>query len=207
MSVSLHASIPRLLHKPGYVFSGIDVFTALPAGTEPRRSLLDIGVELVPVVECGHHDVPALAPIRVIAVVPNDPATDAVVVRIHPSHDCSIRVEGDRTLVRGCGWRVDNWSWGQNWCRSDRAFRPGFRHRIPLAMRSISRCNLAIACCSRHYGGAGGSAPTRRCLVPAQWRGDCPTSISFQGAVRAGGLASGVGTSPSSCAGSASCRG
>src|ERR1700758_2022803 len=120
MSVWLHASIPRLLHKPGYVFSGIDVFTALLASTEPRRSLLDIGVELVPVVECGHHDVPALAPIRVVAVVPNDPATAAVVVRIHPSHDCSIRVEGDRTLVRGCGWRADNGSWGQNWCRSDR---------------------------------------------------------------------------------------
>jgi hypothetical protein len=85
------------------VFGGIDVFTALLASTEARRPLLDIGVQLVPVVESSHHNVPALAPIRVIAEVPNDPATDAVVVRIHPSHGCSIRVAGDRKLVHRCG--------------------------------------------------------------------------------------------------------
>jgi hypothetical protein len=91
-SVALQASVSRLIHLPRYIFDGIDVVTALSASAKLRRPLLKVSVKLVGVVERGHYNVPAFSPIRVIAVVPNDPARDAVILGICPCHGGSIRV-------------------------------------------------------------------------------------------------------------------
>jgi hypothetical protein len=44
--------------------------------------------------------VSALSPIRVIAVVLNDPAIDAVIIRVHLGHGGSIRATSDPNLFR-----------------------------------------------------------------------------------------------------------
>jgi hypothetical protein len=88
------------MHHPGYVFGVVDVVTAFFARAKLRGPLFDIGVELVGVVEGGHHDVSALPPIRVIAVVLNDPAIDGVIIRVHLGHGGSIRAASDPNLVR-----------------------------------------------------------------------------------------------------------
>jgi hypothetical protein len=79
------------MRNPGYAFSRVYVITAFVACAKLWCSLLDVGVKLLGIVERGHHDMSALSPIRVIAIVPNDPAIDAVIIWIHPGHGHSIR--------------------------------------------------------------------------------------------------------------------
>jgi hypothetical protein len=83
------------MHHPGYVFGVVDVVTAFFPRAKLPGPLFDIGVELVGVVEGGYHDVSALSSIRVIAVVLNDPAIDAVIIRVHLGHAGSIRAASD----------------------------------------------------------------------------------------------------------------
>jgi hypothetical protein len=95
------------MHHPGYVFGVVDVVTAFFARAKLRGPLFDFGVELVGVVEGGYHDVSALSPIRVIAVVLNDPAIDAVIIRVHLGHAGSIRAASDPNLVRRYWARIE----------------------------------------------------------------------------------------------------
>jgi hypothetical protein len=99
------------MHHSGYVFGVVDVVTAFFARAKLRGSLFDIGVELGGVVEGGYHDVSALSPIMVIAVVQNDPAVDAVIIRIHLGHGGSIRAASDPDLVRRCWARIEQAFW------------------------------------------------------------------------------------------------
>jgi hypothetical protein len=99
------------MHHPGYVFGVVDVVTAFFARAKLRGPLFDIGVELVGVVEGGHHDVSALPPIRVIAVVLNDPAIDGVIIRVHLGHGGSIRAASDPNLVRRYWARIELAFW------------------------------------------------------------------------------------------------
>lgn len=99
------------MHHPGYVFGVVNVFTAFFARAKLRGPLFDIGVELVGVVEGGYHDVSALSPIRVIAVVLNDPAIDAVIIRVHLGHGGSIRAASDPNLVRRYWARIELAFW------------------------------------------------------------------------------------------------
>jgi hypothetical protein len=91
MRVTLPTTVARLVSVPGDVFEAIDVVAALSASAKLRRPRGNFGVELVGVVERGHDHVSTLPTIRVIAVVPNDPASNGVVVWIHHGHAGSIR--------------------------------------------------------------------------------------------------------------------
>ena len=94
MRVTLPTTVTRLVGVPGDVFEAVDVVAALSASAKLLRPRGNFGVELVGVVERGHDHVSTLPPIRVIAVVPNDPASNGVVVWIHHGHAGSIRLPG-----------------------------------------------------------------------------------------------------------------
>jgi hypothetical protein len=95
-----------------YVFDGIDI-TALLTSTHLRRPRLDVGVELARIVEGGHHNIPALPSIRVIAIVQNNPATDAVIVRIYPGHGRSIRSRAIESSFTDAGQNRSNAAGGK----------------------------------------------------------------------------------------------
>jgi hypothetical protein len=106
VGVSLQPSITGLMYQPGYVFGWVDVVTAFFARLKLRGPFLDVGMELVGIVECGHHDVSALSSTRVITVVPNDPATDAVIIWIHRGHGGSIRAaRAPKATMADAGFR------------------------------------------------------------------------------------------------------
>ena len=68
------------------MFGGVDGLAPFSAVAKFTRPLLDICVELVDVVEGRDHNVSALPAIRVVAVMPHDPALDAVVIGINRRH-------------------------------------------------------------------------------------------------------------------------
>ncbi len=94
MRATLPTTVARLVGVPTDVFEAIDVVAVLSASAKLLRPRGHFGVELVGVVERGHDHVSTLPPTRVIAVVPNDPASNGVVVWIHHGHAGSIRLPG-----------------------------------------------------------------------------------------------------------------
>ena len=91
MRVTLLATVAGRIGAPGDAFEPIDVFAALPACAKLLRPRMDVRVELGRIVERRHHNVSTLPPIRVVAVVRNDPAGNGVVIWIHHGHAGSIR--------------------------------------------------------------------------------------------------------------------
>ena len=91
MRVTLLATVAGRIGASGDAFEPIDVFAALPACAKLLRPRMDVRVELVRIVERRHHNVSTLPPIRVVAVVRNDPAGNGVVIWIHHGHAGSIR--------------------------------------------------------------------------------------------------------------------
>jgi hypothetical protein len=89
--VALLTTVARRVAAPGDAFELIDVLAALPASAKRFRPRLDVSVEFVGIVEGRYHNVSTLAAIRVVSVVRDDPAGDAVIVWIHLGHAGSIR--------------------------------------------------------------------------------------------------------------------
>ena len=85
------ATVARRVGAPGDAFEPIDGLSALPASAKLLGPGMDVSVELVRIVERRHHNVSTLPPIRVVAVVRNDPAGNGVVIWIHHGHAGSIR--------------------------------------------------------------------------------------------------------------------
>jgi hypothetical protein len=83
--VLVRVPMTGLVHLAGYVFGRIDI-AALFASPQLGCPVLDVGLEIVRVVESGDDDVSSLVSIGVIAIVRNNPATNAVVVGIHHAH-------------------------------------------------------------------------------------------------------------------------
>ena len=92
--VALLTTVARRVSAPGDAFEPIDGLAVLPAGAKLLRPRLDVSMEFVGIVEGRYHNVSTLAAIRVVAVVRNDPAGDAVIVWIHLGHAGSIRPTG-----------------------------------------------------------------------------------------------------------------
>jgi|SRR5215813_3865518 len=84
------AQIPRLVHNPRGVLTRIDRLTALAAAFNPGPDPLDAGEKLRLVVERGHHHMPPLPPLRVMAVVAGDEALDRVVPGVHSRHRSTV---------------------------------------------------------------------------------------------------------------------
>jgi hypothetical protein len=91
MRVTLLTTVARCVGASGDAFEPIDAFAALPASAKLLRPRVDVRAELVRIVERRHHNVSTLPPIRVVAVVSNDPAGNGVVIWIHHGHAGSIR--------------------------------------------------------------------------------------------------------------------
>jgi len=68
------------------VFTGIDRLTGLLAAPDFRLHSFHAGPRFPLVVERRHHDMPPLPALRVIAVVTDDEALDAVVVGVNVRH-------------------------------------------------------------------------------------------------------------------------
>ena len=98
MRVALLTTVARRVSAPGDAFEPIDVLAALPACAKLLRPRVDVRVEFVRVVECRHHKVSTFPPLRVVAVMRNDPAGNRVVVWIHHGHARSIRPPGTRAV-------------------------------------------------------------------------------------------------------------
>lgn len=94
MRVALLTTVARRVGMPGDAFEPIDVFAALPASAKLLRPGMNVIVEFVRIVECRDHNMSALAAIRVVAIVRNDPAGNRVIVWIHLGHGGSIRLPG-----------------------------------------------------------------------------------------------------------------
>jgi len=72
------------------VLTGIDRLTGLPAAVDLRVHALEAGLELSLAVERGYHHMPSLPALRVIAVVTDDEALDAVIFRVHARHSSTV---------------------------------------------------------------------------------------------------------------------
>src|SRR5271155_1603456 len=106
MRVALLTTVARRVSAPGDAFEPIDVFAALPACAQLLCPRIDVRVEFVGVVECRHHNVSTFPPLRVVAVVRNDPAGNGVVVWIHHGHARSIRLTSRQGVEYQGRWRT-----------------------------------------------------------------------------------------------------
>jgi hypothetical protein len=80
------AQIPGLVHSSRRVLAGIDGLTALPPSLDLVLHTVHAGVKLLLVVERGHHDMPPLPALRVVAVVTDDKPLNAVILGINSRH-------------------------------------------------------------------------------------------------------------------------
>jgi len=76
-----------LVDGSGDVLARIELLANGPAPLEPLRLGLKAGIELPSAVERGNDDVPALMTLRVISVVVDDVAAQAVVVGVDSGHN------------------------------------------------------------------------------------------------------------------------
>src|SRR5579871_735384 len=86
MPIRRTPQIPWLVHVSRHVLARVDRLTGLPAAPDLRLHVLHAGPELRIVIECRHHHMPPLPPLRVIAVMTNDKALDAVVLGVNTRH-------------------------------------------------------------------------------------------------------------------------
>jgi len=84
----------RLIHSPADPFGAVNLVAAFSSSAKLLRPLLNLGVVLLSVIERGYHNVPTLSAIRVVAIVPNHPTKNAVIVRVHRRHAGSLRLKG-----------------------------------------------------------------------------------------------------------------
>jgi hypothetical protein len=80
------AEITGLVHNSGRVLPRIDALSAFPALSDLGPDALDARKKLGFVVERGDHHMAPLPPRRVIAVVMDNKAPDAVVLRLNSGH-------------------------------------------------------------------------------------------------------------------------
>src|SRR5215469_15040991 len=78
--------VPRLVHHSRRVLTRINRLTALPAPRDLSPDALHAGEILRSVIKRGHHHMPPLPPLRVIAVVAGDETPNGVVRRVHSGH-------------------------------------------------------------------------------------------------------------------------
>src|SRR5215470_11121703 len=78
--------IPRLMHHARRVLTRINRLTALPAPRDLSPDALHAGQILRPVIKRGHHHMPPLPPLRVIAVVTGDETPNGVILGVHSGH-------------------------------------------------------------------------------------------------------------------------
>jgi hypothetical protein len=80
------AQIAGLVYDARGVLSGINALTAVAANLDLIPHSVQPGAKFRLVVERGNHHVPALPPLRVIAVMADDEALDAIVPRVNSRH-------------------------------------------------------------------------------------------------------------------------
>lgn len=80
------AQVPRLPHGSRRVLNRIDRLTAVPAALNLIPHTVHTGVKFLLIIERAHHDMPPFPPLRVIAVMADDEALDAVVPGVNSRH-------------------------------------------------------------------------------------------------------------------------
>jgi hypothetical protein len=90
VSVSCPEKITGLVDDYRRMFSRVDRLSAFPARPDLASNARHAGVGFLLVVECGNHDMPPLPPLRVIAVMADDEALDAVIFGIHLGHSSTV---------------------------------------------------------------------------------------------------------------------
>jgi len=95
-------AIPGLAHDSRYMLARIDMLTAAPAALDLLPHVAYAGEELWLVVERGHHHMPPLPPLRVIAVMADNEAPHAVVLGVNSRHTQRVsRPPGSVITVNG----------------------------------------------------------------------------------------------------------
>jgi hypothetical protein len=93
--------VARLKFGSGDVLARIDVLASGSAALYRLRLGLEAGVELPAAGERRHHDVPALVALRVVPVVIDDAAAQAVILGVNSGHNPKSRISGpDLSLPR-----------------------------------------------------------------------------------------------------------
>jgi len=90
VSVSCPEKITGLVDDYRRMFSRVDRLSAFPARPDPASNARHAGVGFLLVVERGNHDMPPLPPLRVIAVMADDEALDAVIFGVHVRHSSKV---------------------------------------------------------------------------------------------------------------------
>ena len=72
------------------MFSRVGRLSAFPARPDLASNARHAGVGFLLVVERGNHDMPPLPPLRVIAVMVDDEALDAVIIGIRARHSSTV---------------------------------------------------------------------------------------------------------------------
>jgi hypothetical protein len=72
------------------MFSSIDRLSAISAGLDLGLNARHAGAVFLLVVERGDHDMPPFPPLRVITVVADDEAPDAVIFGVHARHSPTV---------------------------------------------------------------------------------------------------------------------
>jgi len=89
VSVSCPAQITGLVHDPDACSPGSRL-TAIPAGLDLGLNDRHAGAEFLLVVKRSDHDMSAFPPLRVITVVADDEALDAVIFGVHARHSSTV---------------------------------------------------------------------------------------------------------------------
>ena len=103
VSVSCPAPITRLVHDSGRMLSRIDRLTAFPARLDFGLNALHAGAVFLLVVERGDHDMATFPPLRVISVLTDYEALDAVVFGVHARHRLTV-TRTFEVMMWSLGW-------------------------------------------------------------------------------------------------------
>jgi hypothetical protein len=72
------------------MFAVIDRLSAISAGLDLGLNASHAGAVFLLVVERGNHDMPPFPPLRVITVMADDEALDAVIFGVHARHSSTV---------------------------------------------------------------------------------------------------------------------
>jgi hypothetical protein len=84
------AQVAGLVDPARGVLTGIDRLASPPAAVDLHLQAVEARLKLLPAVERGYHHMPSLPALRVIAVVTDDEALDAVIFGVHVRHSSTV---------------------------------------------------------------------------------------------------------------------
>jgi len=99
------AQIPRLVHNSRHMLTRIHGLTAVPAAPDLRMDARHARAKLRLIIERGHHQVPPLPPLRVIAVVADDETPNVVFFGVNSRHSLRVTPSSGIIICKPAGAR------------------------------------------------------------------------------------------------------